>query len=356
MKKLIALFAALILCFSVAACTDSTQKGNETSGTSSTVPTTPGITDLKIDQSIFSNSMDPSSETILYNKKAGIISDEFNLSLKETADIQLPVFINNYYFDQGGPTFELNDDVKNRLITNFYSFTTLLGYSDRDISYNIDNGFILQSTISGDRFISGVNHISIKPKEIFVSNNTSLDDVSKLLDENKYMSAAYKFLEIKTPVIEKREYYNNNFQLNRIEFTISESEPGFLFQNKNLQKIVLVYYPVEEIFTLFIDYNDFLEHEKELTSISYNDAIEKMLKDDSNIKKENIFACEIFYSVELMPGYYVPCYKFYIDKGSAQNQPTTTDNTKQETSVMRDNLNLAQIYCVAAVDISVLKN
>lgn len=243
----------------------------------------------------------------------------------------IPIFLNEYPVGQGGPEYELTDEIKNQISNNFKTFIGCLGATEEISAQDFISGYALQASFEGNDITLGLTGLSVSLKNLYLDENSDIETINALINENKYVSAACSIVGIKEPYIEKTISYNNYNKISEMKFTITEnsSDPITFYTNSNFKVVQIVASPYTNNVYVQATFKDLSEFPNfDASFISYKDALQRTIDDNPNFSENDIYACTIEYNSNLVSGYFIPCYKFYI-KGDVAEAMTETTTANQ---------------------------
>lgn len=257
---------------------------------------------------------------------------------KHDAD-NIPVFLNENPVGQGGPEYELTDEIKNQIVNNFKTFTRCLGKTEEISVRDLISGYALQASFEGNDITLGLTGLSVSLKDLYLDENSDIGTINALINENKYVSAACSIVGIKRPYIERIITYNNYNKVSEIKFTITENsnDPVTFYTNSNFKAVQIVASPYTDNVYVSATFKDLFEFSDfDARFISYKDALQRTVDDNSKLSESDIYACAIEYNSNLVSDYLIPCYKFYIkgDVAEAMTETTTNQMSIPETATM----------------------
>jgi len=299
----------------------------------------------------------------LYRDSSDLVPGALDLTKSNTDNFS--VYVNEYPYGQAGPEYEVTDKIKEKTIQNIVTYAELLGYASDELKYNkynLDDNWSSSADIDGIDVYSMVNYLNVQFWSD-ISDDTTPDEIKDLLSNDKYLRAACEFLKISNPSVEKKAEYDRYGQMTEIKFFVTEESDRVsdAIVNMHLNYFEIRYYPSLKRGSIFIHNIEQKKSDKESASVSYADAVKRLLADNPDYKEKNIVACEIEYNSAVAPGYFVPCYKFYLE--GEDNKPADLGEAyeggqigKEEYEVRKtlpvyDDLKTSMVYYVAACDL-----
>lgn len=226
-----------------------------------------------------------------------------------------PVYINEYSYGQEGPLYGVSDDLRDIISDNLSRFSECLydDFDSKNVEYVSDYGreyevyYINNST----EVRSMMNSITVLSSEYGISDNISDNE----LLSNELVKAAVAYLELNNPTITKTVEYNTDGTRNSCTYVITETADD-VFQhvlNSSFSRISVTKYADFDDIVLQIGYVDIdsLTEYGNYSSLSYSAVLKKLTSYYPNMDTDDV-QTEIYYSANVQPGYFFPCYRFYI--------------------------------------------
>lgn len=232
-----------------------------------------------------------------------------NTALPQT----LPVYVNEYAVGQTGPMYQITDKLFEELHDNLHDYLEEL-YGDKTFDIIGNRNSAVPEAVyeqDGKRFVATPDSISVYTTEI----NLYRDTTSENICDNDLVKAAMEYLDIDVPQIKVTVTNNLSGEIDTTVYTISEKTNSFSehinntsFEYINVQHI----FGVSEALVSICNTDDLRVHEQ-VKVMSVSEAIEAVESGFPKMDKSKVKA-ELFYSSEVKPGYYTPCYRLYIEK------------------------------------------
>lgn len=228
---------------------------------------------------------------------------------------KFPVYVNDYSYGQEGPLYSVTDDLKNAVSDNLARFLKCL-YKNFDLQkakfYSDENREFEVCYANGATEVrSLMNSVSALSSEYGISDNMTDDE----LLNNELVKAAVAYLGLSTPTITRTVEYNTDGTENSITYVITEATND-AFQhvlNRSFARITVTKYVGSDEAVLQIGNVelDGLTKYADFQAISYDDVVASLATYYPTVDTSDIQA-EIYYSATVQPGYFFPCYRFYI--------------------------------------------
>jgi len=256
-----------------------------------------------------------------YNIFIGDISDLSFINGESTLLSSLPIYVDKYPFGQGGALFESDQALLDLMTEKLQHFLSILydeisvpGYEIEQYSSEVSDKVFYNTGTT--EIYAGVSGISMITTEYDI-----IDDILKgNLLENKLIQTALEYMNIESPRIKEITTYNINGELSRYEYTITDTTDDFLQNifNSSFSNIFVSYAPSTTEVVLIINKYDFSEVYSYEPALPYEEALEYIRTNYETEDVSNINA-EVYYSPTVEPGYFIPCYKFYIAESNKPN-------------------------------------
>jgi hypothetical protein len=225
-----------------------------------------------------------------------------------------PIYMNEYPNGEEGALYEYDENIKTS-ITNYLSqFLDILYGENLDESYEITDAYIVDNKVLYDngksKIYSGVSGISMLTAEYEVDMSITVDNIQ----DNDLLKAAIAYLDIKTPQLTFTIEYDDDGMVYDYEYKITE-ESDDLFTNiinNSFSYIRVICHPDIDDIALIIYKVDMPEKVGDYEIITYSEALKALQAEYRNIDVSGS-KCEISYSPNIQTGYYIPCYRFYIE-------------------------------------------
>jgi hypothetical protein len=231
-----------------------------------------------------------------------------------------PIYVNKYAFSQEGPLFEIDDALTDIMTKNLRRYLGLLyGESAGEQAEIVKHPEVPYKVLhdSGkSEMWSGVSDISIITNE----SNIVQDLVDGKLEGNELVGAALQYLGIEKPQVASTIEYDADGNVYEYQCTITESTDD-VFQNilnTSFNYVRVTHNPKSENAVLVICGIGTPEKHGDYQIVSYSRALRYLQDKYPNLDTGKARA-EIYYSGAIQPGYYIPCYRFYLGEASAED-------------------------------------
>jgi len=257
------------------------------------------------------------------------VGDVLDLSFvsEETAlPSSFPIYVDKYPFGQEGPLFLIDQPLIDLATENLKRFLQIL-YDDDDVSqYTIEPHAMLPERVVYD---TGLTEISSDPSAIkMLTGEYGMADVmaSGNLLENTLIQAALAYLHIDNPKIVPVIQYTESGEIYQYQYTIYDNSGDFFenILNSSFSFVRATHYPDTSDVLLTLRKTDISDLYSNELVIPYEEALDYIQDTYGVTEKSNIHA-EVYYSNSVEEGYFIPCYKFFIEDSSAPT-PNTTEN------------------------------
>lgn len=342
MKKILVILLSFALLFSLSACgnnetmtADGASNGSgDAASTGDAANNTDKITsDVKI-QIIPQNPMAQGERIVSISDNLGFVDAETDLP--ET----FPIYVNDYVYGQEGPLYDVTDEVKSTISFNLSRFLGFLydDFSADEAEYSSDSGreYEIYYVNNSTEVRSSINSISIITSDYDIPYGIK----AKELLENEVVKAAIAYLEIKNPVVTSTVEYRADGTEDMIIYKVlgkTSSAFGNAINNSFSSITVINYKDLDStIVQIRYIYFDGLTEYAQHPDISYLDAVAALSTYYPEMDKSDI-KTEIYYNASVKPGYFFPCYRFYIKDGvltqSGDDRYTVVDVLLTDDSV-----------------------
>ncbi len=240
------------------------------------------------------------------------------LSLKASERKNYPIYANSYPVGQAGALFEITEEYTEMSQENLRTFLTLL-FGDGDYS-GVYTDYSSHSLIYEDKEIS----LAARATSLSVTS-TAYETYSQLTQEdlnaNPLIHAAISYCAIEDPMITQEiEYdvYGNVYNYNYI-ITEKTADPQQALFDHTFSYVMLHSFVGENIFVLSAVH---VEQPEEVgaTTLATVEEIEAYLQKSYPHLAEKAHVIELFYSAQVIPGYYVPCYRVFFEEPELTQQ------------------------------------
>lgn len=307
MNKIVMILLTFMLLISLSACdknaarkTNLNTKGNDK-----------GTDDIYI-QIISQGTLGAGERIVSLDTNVGFVDASTNLS--ETC----PVYVNNYSYGQEGPLYDVTDTLKKIISDNLSRYLEILydDYSSQEVIFTSDSGreyevyYIRNSTEVRSR----MNSISMLSSDYNISNR--ITDAEVL--DNALVKAAITYLGITNPSVTRTIEYNTDGAENLYTYVITD-ETSDIFQrvfNRSFSCVtVKKYADLSDVIVQISDVSvDELIWYADYSVLPYSSVLTTLTSYYPNMDLSDIKA-EIYYSATVQPGYFFPCYRFFIKDG-----------------------------------------
>ncbi|MCL2512339.1 MAG: hypothetical protein FWF08_00435 [Oscillospiraceae bacterium] len=277
-------------------------------------------------------------------KLSDLVPDGMNLINNKKISTVSPVFVNNFPVTMEGYAFEYTDDIRNHIINEFIKLSKLMGYrvTAKDYKLNIDDSdghTYLEAKLDGVEFYSHANGMVVR-YPIDISKNAE-EEIRSMLKTDKVLAAICAYLNITDPYIYRTAEYNLAGEGANVSFHITNNNDDVfkLAENMTFNSFSITNYTENALI-------ETLQEEKteaagNYARISYDEALEKVLDEfdkmnteqrgyfpavfaeisgddikNKTLTEKDIAACALEFNTYVVNGWYVPCYKFFIDIGA----------------------------------------
>lgn len=256
----------------------------------------------------------------LIQKKGRIASEESQelLFVDEASDMpeQVPVYKDPYPNDHGEPEYEFTDEVKEIRRRNLTDFLDTLygGQEAREYEISEDGPHYLVSWHTDTLDAWGREYgVHIYTKEFDIRRDAESGD----LLSNDLILAALEYTGIKQPQVRRTAEYKGGGKAAGNIYTITEQSESVLenMQSNRFRHISVSFDAKDkkngDTVRIVIEKNEPQEAES-CETVSYKDALSYIQQKYSDKEVTKIRA-EARYERTAAKGYFVPCYKFYVE-------------------------------------------
>jgi hypothetical protein len=302
-KRILIAVLSLLLVFSISSCA-SKNSGIESVNTNTAQ--TPNI------QIVSQGTLGGSERNVYIDSNVGFVDASTDLS--ET----FPVYINAYSYGQEGPLYEVTDLLRTTVTDNLSRYLGYLydDFSPEQAAFSSDPGreYEVYYANNSTEVRSLMNSISVLSTEYAISNDITAPE---LLD-NMLVKAAISYLGLTEPVVTQTTEYNNDGRENLRTYVITEKASTTLqkiFNHSFACVTVKKYVDSEDTIVQIGDVStDELTKYADYPVLSYTSVLSKLGSYYPNMDTKDV-KTEIYYSATVQPGYFFPCYRFYIKDG-----------------------------------------
>lgn len=345
MKRIVLATLVVILLLSVSSCSDQTDL-------SPVIPTPSPSPTATAQNNPLTNANTPNSNIPVLSiipqdgglgssevKTIGIVSDVGFINKDTKLAFSLPVYVNQYAYNQAGPMFEVTSALKETMTDNLALFLSLLYGKDSAAA----NEITMHPAVSYQMYFandeieawSGASGLSI----INTTYNCTTDSILDELKTNPLLIAAVEYLGLENIKVTTTVEYDVNGNQNRFNHIITEESDDTLTNilNNSFSYITVIVDKDGMLKQVRIRKVDTLPVHAEYTIIPYDDMLSQ-IKAMYSLDTSYDVKTEIYYNTTAVPGYFVPCYRLYFI-------PTQNQNAQASAHVMD----------VAAIDLSIIK-
>jgi len=246
----------------------------------------------------------------------GDISDLSFVFEEEISADSFPVFLDKYPTGQEGALFQYDQSMIDMMTENLIEFMKIL-YDKDDVSEYAIEQFppemdVIKVFYESDSIdiYSDLSGISVGTSEFGIVEDIGDDN----LLENTLIQAALKYMNIDNPKTVPVVVYNESGEIYQYQFTITEATEDFFenVYNNSFSYIKVIHYPDSTQVLLIIRSEDISEQSANEQIVTYEEA-EEYIRTNYDVPDDSSINAEIYYSSSVREGYYVPCYKFYVE-------------------------------------------
>jgi len=236
-----------------------------------------------------------------------------------------PIYINQYGSGMGGPIFDLTDEVFYSMIGSLQEYLYLL-YGENVPSEEITvpaympDRYVVQYSKGNTSFSAGPVAISVRfpynelpgevPHDITVDNLQCVDQIK----------AAMEYVGLRNPQMKLTVSYDLKNEPNEYCYTMfeeAENSTQYL-ANSPFNYISMRYMPGLDTVSISICKTELPEIHSHPTLVSMSSAEEYIVQKYPNAAVDKA-KVEVFYSTTVVPGYYIPCYRFHVAQYSERH-------------------------------------
>jgi hypothetical protein len=222
----------------------------------------------------------------------------------------VPIYRNDYVYTQEGPAFAIDDALRAEMTGNLAEYLTLLyGEGDCAIGQHPEVPYQVLYTNAEGEFWSSATGISVIAQEEPITTQTEAAD----LVEVPLVQAALAYLGIETPSVSSQTEVGTDGAPYETQFTITEAteDPIQSAWNNSFASVQITCHEDTSEILLQIARQDPTPCEEE-APISLQEARKLLAAQHPNA---DTAAAELYYSATVLPGYYVPCFRFFLPEG-----------------------------------------
>lgn len=317
MKK-IGLFLILV---SVIACLFSCHSTVNSDIDNANKSTDPGIEDTNAVQDQGDNNV----FTIIqrYGNHGGVSSVEF-ISAPEVAfvtdqnewDKSLPIYYDKFPSNQLGPMYEITDEIVGSMQNNLKEYLSIL-YEEDIRSDELKIPSYLEDKVYYKRdnteFYSGMKFISVLTPKASIEGEISVNTTQT----NELLKAAIEYLGIKCPQMKMTVQYDTNdspYSRSYVFFEETTNASEYLY-NTTFCYVEIINNIDTDNYLILINKIDSPEVCSNIDTVTYTEALDFLAENQNDVDITDVKVVA-YYSETVSPGYYVPCYRFYLNKTS----------------------------------------
>ncbi len=230
-----------------------------------------------------------------------------------------PVYVNDYAYWEEGPLYEVTDAVRETISDNLSRFLGYLydDFSPENVQYSSydEVDYLVYYTRDDTDVSSSMNKISVLSSDHSISNDAADDE----LLNNEVVKAAMSYLGLTDPVVTETVEYGTDGSEYLHTYEISERADDVFrhILNRSFSSITVEkYMGDEEILVIIGDVSvDELTKYGDYPALSYTDVVAELTSYYPEMDTTDVEA-EIYYSSSIEPGFFFPCYRFYIKDGT----------------------------------------
>lgn len=323
MKKIAVILISLMLLISLSACGK-----NETGEANLNTEKLGESTDEINIQIVSQGTLGDEAHVVSINSNVGFV--DASTSVSET----FPVYVNNYSYGPEGPLYDVTDTLKTTISNNLSRYLGYLydDFSSQRVMFSSDSGreYEVYYVRNSTEVRSLMNSISVLSSDYSIPNSAT---DTEILD-NALVKAAMTYLGITNPTVTGTVEYKTNGTEDLRTYIITDTTSN-VFQrilNRSFSRITV---------TKYADSNDIIVQIRDVAVngltkyadypvLSYSSVLTALSSYYPDMDTTDVEA-EIYYSATVQPGYFFPCYRFYIKDGVTTR---STDNTYTVVDVL----------------------
>lgn len=239
----------------------------------------------------------------------------------------LPIYINEYAYDQAGPMYEVTDDVKAAISANLTRYLECLYGADAaqkaEVLVNSDREFDVYYLSGSTELRSSINRIGVLSSDYPISSDITDEE----LLENPLVAAGMAYLGMKDPIVTRSVDYklNGTEDLRRYRIWENTNDAFRKILNRSFGGITVLRSAGSENVIVEISNPPELIKYADYSVRPYASALAELSERYPNMDTQDVRA-EVFYSAGIHPGYFVPFLRVYIKDG-VMTQSTDTRYT-----------------------------
>lgn len=231
-----------------------------------------------------------------------------------------PVYVNDYAYGHEGPLYDVTDALKATISQNLSRYLGLLydDFSSQKVKYSSDSSreYEVYYVNNATEVHSLMNSISVLSSDYDISNHITDEE----LLGNALVKAAVSYLNLTDPVVTQTvEYKTDGTEELRTYIVTEKTSDAFQnVLNRSFSCITVTKYAdSSDVIVQISDVaTECLSKHADYPALSYSDALAALTSYYPNMETANV-KTEIYYSATVQPGYFFPCYRFYIKDGVA---------------------------------------
>ena len=246
----------------------------------------------------------------------------------------LPIYINEYAYDQAGPMYEVTDDVKTAISANLTRYLECLYGADAaqgaEVLVNSDREFDVYYLSGSTELRSSINRIGVLSSDYSISSDITDEE----LLENPLVAAGMAYLGMKDPIVTRSVDYKIDGTESGRSYKIAENANDAFQQvlNRSFSSITVEKYADSSNVLVTVANPVVLTEYADRPVLSYSSILAKLSDYYPNMDTQDV-EMEIYYSKTVHPGYFIPCCRVYIKDG-VMTQSTDTRYTAVDVALL----------------------
>lgn len=243
---------------------------------------------------------------LLESKQAALVEQEFS------AAEAYPIFVDPYPTGIGGPVYEITEEVLAKQEENLLQYLSCLyGEGEYETFYNSDITHKVQYEDENIRACASVKLVTISSDNYQVYTELTTD----ILQENPLLCAAIAYTGFQDPVITKELRYNLIGEISHYMYRITELSEDRLTTVLNDRLSYISVSCCVETNTLQIKIAKIKDLEESgTTPLATRQEIDAFFAEIYPDAVPENYAVEVYYDNTVQLGYYIPCYRVYINE------------------------------------------
>ena len=229
-----------------------------------------------------------------------------------------PIYLDPYPVDQSGPQYDITEEYIAEAQGNMGHYLSLIfGNGDYTGVYNPDIPYALFYDREDLSIVAGKESLSVTSTAYDVYSTLTLDD----LDTNPLFRAALSYIGIVNPSITAEIEYDIKGKVYQYNYFITEytENPQESLFNRTFSHITIRSYVDGNLLSISLIHRD-QPVEVGATTLATTEDIEDYLQKFHPELAQKPHVTEVFYSPNVLTGYYIPSYRIYFEEAQLSEE------------------------------------